>query len=350
MVNSNKIPKVAVIIVNWNGKQFLDTCLSSVLKQTYENFDVILVDNGSHDGSCEFMENAYPQVKLIKLSENTGFAKGNNIGIKEAFRDEDIMYIALLNNDTKVDIHWLSEMVKVAEENESIGMCSCKIFLGETDTIQNIANYITRDGSGGSLLFGKADNNKYSRNMEVFCPCGAAVLYKRKMLEQIGLFDEDFFSYFEDLDLGWRGRLNGWKCIYVANAIVYHYHSKTYGAASPFKAYYIERNRIWFIIKNFPAKHLLLSLPCSIMRYFSLAKNAWKGVNSAGKLAKDTTALNLVKITLKAYRDAVTEIPKMFGKRGNIKSLKKVTNNEISIWFKRFGNVEQSLKQWEESK
>ena len=161
-----------------------------------------------------------------------------------------------------------------------------------------------------------------------------------KVMEREGLFDEDFFSYFEDLDLGWRGRMIGWKCIYVANAIVYHYHSRTFGVASPLKAYYIERNRIWFIIKNFPAKHLLLSLHYSIVRYFRLAKNAWKGVNSAGKLTKDTSALNLVKITFEAYRDALAKAPKMLRKRWQIKNLKKVSNKEISMWFKKFGNLE----------
>jgi GT2 family glycosyltransferase len=339
MVSNQEAPKIAVIIVNWNGKHFLDTCLSSLVKQTYKNYYVIVVDNGSTDGSCEFIENAYPQIRLIKLSENTGFAKGNNIGIREAFKDKDIKYIALLNNDAKVDMRWLHEMVKAAEENETIGMCSCKIFLGETTIIQNIANYITRDGSGGSLLFGKKDTNHYSHNREVFCPCGAAALYKREMLEHVGLFDEDFFSYFEDLDLGWRGRLNGWKCMHVANAIVHHYHSKTYGAASPMKAYYIERNRIWFVIKNFPMRHLLASVPYSIMRYFSLAKNAWKGVDSAGKLAQDTSALNLVTITLKAYRDALVKAAKMIVKRGKVRNLQKVSNEEISLWFKKFGNL-----------
>jgi hypothetical protein len=337
-MSNHEMPRVAVIIVNWNGKHYLDTCLSSLLQQTYGNFEAFVVDNGSADGSCDFIEQAYPRVRLIKLSHNTGFAQGNNIGIREAFKDKDVKYIALLNNDTRVDAPWLREMVQAAEADENLGMCSSKILLGETNVLHNIANYITRDGSGGSLFFGNTDAERYSQDREVFCPCGAAALYKRDMLERVGLFDEDYFSYYEDLDLGWRGRLNGWKCMYVAGAVVHHYHSRTHGAASPMKAYYIERNRLWFMLKNYPAQHVIASIPCSIVRYIRMAQYAWQGVDSAGKLARDTSGRTLVAITLRAYADALSKAGKMIAKRREVQNLQRVPEKEIGRWFREFGN------------
>lgn len=213
--------KVSIIIVNWNGKRYLNECLASAFNQTYLNYNVILVDNGSNDGSIEFVKEKYPEVKIIKLDKNYGFAKGSNIGMKEALKDKDVKYIALLNNDTKVDKIWLSELVKVAENEEKIGICTSKILRMDKLTIDSTGQ-VLRLGMLVDRGHNKIDRGQYDDKSDIFSACAAACLYKREMLGEIGLFDESFFAYYEDAELSWRAYKNGWKARYVPTSIVYH--------------------------------------------------------------------------------------------------------------------------------
>jgi len=213
--------KVSIIIVNWNGKKYLSDCLTSVLNQTYPNYEIILVDNGSNDGSIEFVREKYPEVKITKLDKNYGFAKGNNIGMKEALKDKDVKYIALLNNDTKVDKNWLSELVKVVASDEKIGICTSKILRMDKLTIDS-TGHVLRLGMLADRGRNKIDRGQYDDKLDIFGACAAACLYKREMLEEIGLFDESFFAYYEDAELSWRAYKNGWKARYVPTSVVYH--------------------------------------------------------------------------------------------------------------------------------
>jgi len=248
---------VSVVIVNWNGRQYLERCLSSVVNQTYPNFEVILVDNGSSDGSVEFVARTFSQVRLIVNPENMGFAAGSNMGIKAAKGD----YIATLNNDTQADGEWLEELVRPMEADPRVGMCASKMLFYHQPRLINSAG-ITLDNVGiaWDRKAGEPEADEEGLQ-EVFGPCAGAALYRRRMLEEIGLFDEDFFCYLEDVDLAWRARLRGWCSLYVPGAKVYHVHSATSEESSPFKGYFRGRNKIWTIVKNYPNPHLFLWTP-----------------------------------------------------------------------------------------
>jgi len=263
------IKPVAVIIVNWNGKQYLNRCLSAVLAQTYPRVEIILVDNGSTDGSVDFVREHFPTVKIIPSLTNVGFAAGNNLGI----RATDTAYVATLNNDTEVDPNWLSELVRAMESDPRIGMCASKMLFFDDRTLIDSAG-VSMDAAGVAWdrQGGERDHDQQSAPVEVFGACAGAALYRRSMLDQIALpppsqdgqpqfFDEDFFIYLEDVDLAWRAQLAGWRCLYVPTARVLHVHSATMQEGSPFKNYLLGRNRLWTLIKNYPTSQLLRALP-----------------------------------------------------------------------------------------
>ena len=219
-------PKVSIIIVNWNGKEYLSDCLTSVFNQTYQNYEVILVDNGSTDGSVEFVRENYPNIKIIKLDKNYGFIKGNNIGMREASKNKDTKYIAWLDNDTKVDRNWLSELVKIAESDEKIGICGSKIFFMDNPAIIYSTGHIFKWGMLIDRGHGKIDKGQYNGKSDIFSASVAACLLKREMSEELGLFEESFFAGYdkgyEDPKLPWRANKIGWKTRYVPTSVVYH--------------------------------------------------------------------------------------------------------------------------------
>ena len=252
---------VSVVIVNWNGRRYLERCLSSVVNQTYPHFEVILVDNGSTDGSVEFVSRTFPRVRLIANAENMGFAAGSNMGIEVAKGD----YIATLNNDAQADRTWLEELVRPMEADERVGMCASKmLFYHQPQLINSAGISLDKVGIAWDRKLGEPETEG-ERLQEVFGPCAGAALYRRRMLEEVGLFDEDFFCYLEDVDLAWRARLRGWRSLYVPGAKVYHLHSATSGEGSPFKGYFRGRNKVWTIIKNYPNPHLLLWSPLIVL-------------------------------------------------------------------------------------
>lgn len=316
-------PKVSIIIVNWNGEQYIKDCLASVFNQFYKNFRVILVDNGSTDKSIDFVKDNFPKVKIIALEKNYGFTGGNNFGIREAFRDEEVKYIALLNVDTKVQPQWLKELMIVAESNAVVGCCQPKVLsLTNPKLLDAVGIIFNRSGGAIQLGYGKEDFGQYNQIKEVFGACAAAVLYRREMLEKIGLFDEDFFSYYEDVDLALRVRLAGWKCIYVPASIVYHKHSYTYRKDSPVTKFFCERNTYYYIIKNLPIDIVIkffirksLSIVSTILRYIRGKK------------------FELLRYYLKANFEAMINIPKMFKKRNNLRSIRIVKNKELRRQF-----------------
>jgi GT2 family glycosyltransferase len=316
--------KVAIIIVNWNGLKFLKDCLSSVYNQTYQNFDVYFVDNGSRDDSIKFVRENFPKTNIIELKYNTGFAKGNNEGIKKALNNESAEYIVCLNNDTIVNREWLQELVKTAEKDYQIGAVSSKAYFDDRITIQNAGlefhkSIQTNKKGGISIGFGLTDKEapELINDADIFAPSGVAPLYKREVLEKLlkrdgEFFDEDFFAYVEDLDLGFRIRSIGYKCFLSANAMLIHLHSKTGGVASPFKSYYCERNVILTAIKNLPIKELLIFPFRNIGLKFSYLKN---GNDSVKHLKSKHGLLFIAWIVIKANLAAIILMPKFLFKR-----------------------------------
>lgn len=259
----HKLPLVSVIIVNYNGRAFLDACISSILVQTYPRIEIIFVDNGSSDNSIDFIKDKFPSVVILACNENYGFAKGNNIGIKASKGD----LVATLNNDTKVTSRWIEELVQGINSNEKAGMCASKmLFMKEPEVINSTGICISRSGACWDRGMFEQDRGQYDSYIDVFGPCAGAAIYRRCMLEDIGLFDEDFCAYMEDVDLAFRGRLAGWKCLYVPNAVVYHFHGGTAGYVSDYTVYHGNRNIIWNVFKNFPTQFLVTSLPWIICR------------------------------------------------------------------------------------
>jgi len=328
-------PLVSVIVVNWNGKEYLKDCFQSLRAQTFSDFEVILVDNGSSDGSVETIQEDFPGwVRVLCNTQNEGFSGGNNRGIQAASGK----YIVLLNNDAQADPRWLEELVKVAEENPQAGMLACKIYLqGELKIIDNVGHLIYRDGLNRGRGRLETDHGQYEDLEEILFPSGCAALYRRRMLEEVGLFDEDFFAYGEDTDLGLKGRLAGWNCLYVPKAIVHHYYSRSSEAYSPLKAFYVERNRVWIAVKYFPLSLLLKSPLYTLLRFLLQGYGALTGRGAAGRFSREYSSRQLMLILLRAYLEALWGLPKMWKKRKEIKRRTRASENEIRSWFHRFG-------------
>lgn len=316
-------PKVSIIIVNWNGEQYIKDCLASVFTQFYKNFQVIFVDNGSEDKSVSFVKDNFPEVNLITLDKNYGFAKGNNIGIEEAFKDKDVQYIALLNVDTRVESQYLKELIKAIESDSQVGSCQPKMLsLVNPKIIDAIGISITRDGGAIQIGYCTEDIGQHNQVKEVFGACAGAALYRREMLDQIGLFDEDFFAYYEDVDLVLRARLAGWKCMYVSTAIVYHKHASTYEEGSSMIRYFCERNRYYYIIKN---------VPIDIVLKF-LIKQPLNIILTILKYSKDKKFL-MLRYYLKGNLAGIKNIPKMFKKRNDLRAIYIVKEEELKKQF-----------------
>lgn len=338
-------PKVAVITLNWNGKKHLDDCLNSLLKLNYPNFEIIVVENGSTDGSKEYLlKNFSKKIKIIDLSENTGFAKGNNLAMQEAFKDPEVKYIATINNDTKVDARWLAQMVEMIEKNNSIGMIAPKInFFYEPGLIDSAGIVISADGGGMNRGFKEKDVGQYEKIEEIFGACAGAALYSREMLEKIKLdddnyFDNDHFAYYEDLDLAWRARLAGYKCMYVPSAKVWHVHSATSISYSPFKAFHVQRNRLYTIVKNFPFWMMMAAIFIfTPIRYLHLLNSIRIKKGPSAKLKEKTSNANMAKIVFRAWWDFTLHILGMLRKRKIVqKTIKKVEDKEIKNWLKKY--------------
>lgn len=241
------MPRVSIIVVNLNGLELLPECINSVQHQSYSDFELILVDNGSSDGSADFVENAYPFVTVIRLQINRGFTGGNIEGLKHAHGE----FIVLLNNDAIMNENWLQSMVAAMDQNINIGTCSSKIIIHGTNIIDSAGNRFTTAGSG--VKIGETmDADAYGESMETWGACAAAVMYRRKMLDEVGFLDDDLFLNYEDTDLDFRTLLAGWKSMFVPEAVVYHKVSSTIGSLSDTAVYYFARNSVIVWLKNMP--------------------------------------------------------------------------------------------------
>jgi len=252
---------VAVVIVNWNGKEYLEPCLRAVLAQTYHKMEVVVVDNGSTDGSAELVVERFPQVRLIRSSTNLGFAAGCNLGVTASTSE----YIATLNPDTRSEPEWLKSLVQGMETDRRIGMCASLMLRMDQPNVVDSAG-IALDGLGIAWdRLGGQPATEAAAAEAVFGPCAGAALYRREMWDALGGFDEDFFMYLEDVDLAWRAQTHGWRCLYVPSARVYHQHSAAAVEGSPFKNFLKARNKIWLITKNYPYPQFLLWAPLILL-------------------------------------------------------------------------------------
>jgi GT2 family glycosyltransferase len=233
---SSPEPQVSVIIVNHNRAELLLECLQSVVAQTYRNLEILIVDNGSSDHSDQAAKSfADARINWIPLEKNLGFAGGCNVGIRRA-RGE---FVALLNNDAVAGEDWIEQLMVPLLDDPDTGMCASKILFHGEDVIDKVGHLIYLDGQNRGRGTGERDTGQYDRREETLFPDGCAALYRRELMEQVGGFDEEFFAYGDDADLGIRIRLLGSRCQYVPEAIVYHRHSSTLGSYSPQKIFWV---------------------------------------------------------------------------------------------------------------
>jgi GT2 family glycosyltransferase len=329
-------PLVSIIIVNCNGRGFLQGCLESIFNQSCSDFEIIFIDNGSTDDSVQYVKEKFPDVIIIENRENLGFARANNQGIAIAKGK----YIALLNNDTVVDREWIKSLLAKAESfSEKVGMWAGKILSmqepGKIDSVGGLM--ISPDGIAKGRGRLEEDVGQYDNDDEVFIPSACAALFKKEMLDEIGLFDEDFFAYCEDTDIGLRARLAGWRTVSVPKAVVYHYYSGTTGKYTSMKAYLVERNHVWLAVKNFPLSRLLFFPFYTIWRDMFQVYGILLKRGAGGRFVEDFSGARLFIILVKAFWSALGGIPMMARKRHSVQAKRAVSKKEISDWFKRYG-------------
>jgi GT2 family glycosyltransferase len=326
---------VSVIVLNWNGKEIILACLDSLFQQTYSPFEITLVDNGSTDGSLEIIEQKYGHhLKIIRNDKNLGFSEGVNVGIRSSQGE----YIALLNSDATVKENWLDELVKKIRVSGSIGMCASKIYLaGKPGILDNTGELICRDALSRARGRLQVDTEQYDASDDVLCPSGCAALYRRTMFEEIGFFDKHFFAYGDDIDVGLRGRMLGYRAAYVPQAVAYHQLSASSGLVSPLKAYYVERNRLWIAIRCFPIGHLLTSPFYTLLRYHYHFCGIFRGKGPASQFVRKFSLPRLLWIVIKVYFSTFLFLPYLVKERIKIrkKSLWKISDFENC--FRRYG-------------
>ena len=297
------LPKVAVIIVNWNGEKFLERCLTALSQQTVAPHEVILVDNASSDSSLDIARD-FSFVKLLPQSENLGFARGNNLAIKQVSTESE--WVALLNPDAFADRHWLESLLDAAVKYKEFDVFGSKLVNAENPSLlDGVGDVYHLSGLAWRKGHGALDAHDIESPSEIFSPCAAAAIYRLSALMEVGGLDEDYFCYVEDVDLGFRLRLAGYRCLYVPTSIVQHVGSGTTGGKhSDFSVYHGHRNLVWTYIKDMPEilfwgflpLHLLLNLVTVI--YFVvrgqgkiISRSKWdaiKGIPSAWRKRRAT--------------------------------------------------------------
>lgn len=307
-------PKVTVLIVNWNGEVFLERCLAALINQTVKPHEIILVDNASLDGSLEIARR-FPSVRLIAQAQNTGFARGNNLVIDAASDESE--WIALLNPDAFAEPRWLEALLAAAESHPEFDVFGSKLV--------NAADSSLLDGTGDAYhISGLAWRTAHGVPVatlgesggEIFSPCAAAALYRRSALLDVGGFDEDFFCYAEDVDLGFRLRLAGYRCLYVPQSVAHHVGSGTTGGQhSDFSVYHGHRNLVWMFVKDMPGLLFWLLLPLHVV--LNLVSIVWFALRGQGR------------VILRAKWDAVLGLPKMWRKRQQIQAARVASVGDI---------------------
>jgi len=341
---------LALVIANWNGREKLETCLKALSMQSFQDFRIFLVDNGSHDGSAAFVRENFPEVKLITLDSNHGFADPNNRAIRLALEDPNVHSILTLNNDTSVAPDFLEELIACAERHPEASVIQPKIInYYEQDVLDSTGMLIARGMSAVNRGLGEKDTGQFDQEEEIFGAAASAALFKRDALEKVALrnddgssdyFDSDYFAYHEDVDLAWRLRLAGYKAVYTPKAKVLHVHSMTGGSASPFKAHQVHRNHYFNLNKNVPGRFLLRALVQMVGVYWASLVEVKQGQGAAAQLKESAreNSQSMVSIVLRGWIDVLRNLPRMWRKRKQVQAIRTVTNQDIESWLSRFGD------------
>lgn len=310
-------PEVSIIVVTWNGRRFLDSCLRAAEAQVGVRAEIVLVDNGSTDGTSDFVRTTFPGVRVVPLADNRGFAGGNNAGAREAHG----VYLAFLNNDTVAEPGWLKALLSGLDPAAGVALVTSKIVYMHDPAVIDSAG----DGlflAGGAFKRhhgGRAEQAEAPA--EVFGVCGAACLMPKAVFDELGGFDADFFVSHEDVDLSYRARLLGYRCRYVPSAVVRHHGSATLGAISAVAVFHGQRNLEWMYVKNTPASLLVRSAVGHVL------------YNLAG--AVHFARQGLLGAFLKGKVAALAGLPRMLGKRAAIQRSRRVETSAIDRCLER---------------
>jgi GT2 family glycosyltransferase len=324
---------ISVVVVNWNRAELLRACLRSLAAQSVHDFEVIIVDNGSADHSREVVAEEIPTAQLIVNKTNQGFCAANNQGIAVA-RGE---FVALLNNDAEADAGWLGALLAAFEGQPRVGMVASKIVVHEDPArIDKVGHLIYPDGQNRGRGAGEVDRGQYDRREAALWPDGCAAMYRKAMLDEIGGFDEDFFAYADDAELGLRGRIAGWDCLYEPMARVRHHRGQTLGVASVNRLALIERNRILLVAKLFPWSWVLAA-----PFYFGLRLlgGVWAAVTQQGETKHYpgmSGKFRLAAGLLKGNWQALRLLPRILGKRKEIDRFRKRSDAEVIALLRQY--------------
>lgn len=312
----DSMPLISIIIVNWNGREFLRDCFRAIADQTYRDFEVVFVDNASSDGSVplanELSSDLGLPVKVVELPTNTGFTGGNIEGLKHCLGK----YIALLNNDTVASKNWLESLVKAMDNHPEVGICASKLIVAGTDMVDSAGDILTtslrawKRGEGHPSAW-------YEKQEYIFAACAGAALYRGEMIEEIGFLDEDFFATFEDVDFSFRAQLAGWKCLFVPEAVVEHKVSASLRKLKANVTTLNVRNERILLAKDLPLRLVLTHVPVYIFEEL------------AGSLqyhVRQRTA----RAYLKGLYEFFKEFPRTIKKRREIMRKRKVSSDYIA--------------------
>ncbi len=275
-------PAISIIIPHLNGRHHLDDCLQSLRRQTWRDFEALLVDNGSTDGTQAYVAENYPEVRLVQLPENRGFTGACNAGWQAAQGE----IIILLNNDTEADPRWLAEVMAAFDRHPRAGSIASKMLLFDRrDHLHTAGDFYRVDGIPGNRGVWQADIGQFDQEEMVFSACGGSSAYRRALLDEIGFLDDDFFFSCEDVDVGWRANLAGWEVWYAPTAVIYHKLKATGGAVTG--SYYDGRNFLYLIWKNYPASLLRQNWRLIARAQLNITKEAlqnWRGEAARARL------------------------------------------------------------------
>jgi len=307
--------------------EVLEACLQALESQTVNEFEVVVIDNSG----TGLVNVSRPRVRVIANQRNAGFGAAVN----QAFRNSTAPYLATINDDAVADPRWLETLLADAEAHPATGMFASEVRLAENGTLDSAGMVIASDGSSKQRGHG-APPSRFAEAREALLPSGSAALYRRAMLDEIGLFDESFFLYCEDTDLGLRARWAGWGCRYVPGAIVEHRYSHSAGRASPLKAYYVERNRLYTIVKNFPAGMLCVAPFASAIRYCWHVIALLSGHGKTAEYRDDGhSAAMLPWLVVRANLAALFRLPALLAARRRIRATRRITSSEFKDLLQR---------------